>query len=325
MSLWVPTAKCDLKLPKKADGLYQYGPQFYNILKVYQSATPGANIAITFAEGGWHEQGGFTATLSEPNPVTSGVDEKKSLQLHNDTGWTVFAVQIGVDTGTIGGGLTEIPRDAAQPPAFPRQIEQVEEAVAWIKKWAEAFNGNKSRIFLFGASAGGHIVSVAGQTLNKTKPGTIKAVVSLSGPQDLKECAEQCVLGEKAAQWMEHIGKSIATAESTSLINLSQADITKWIKNEAMTQSHKEQLEQMCAQWSPTNSGLYLDKNTCPRTYFAHQVGDSIVPSSQATSAYAKFLAAGITVGKTVVEEGGHGWAMYGPSSASFIPFCNAA
>ncbi|MFA5992154.1 MAG: alpha/beta hydrolase [Candidatus Pacearchaeota archaeon] len=70
---------------------------------------------------------------------------------------------------------------------FPKQIEDLNASVLWIKQHAEEYNLDKEKIGLIGFSAGGHLAS-----LLAVQSRDIKAVVSCWGPQNLKTLILQC-------------------------------------------------------------------------------------------------------------------------------------
>ena len=66
---------------------------------------------------------------------------------------------------------------------FPACIEDVEEAIRWVKKHATEYKGDPQRIALIGESAGGHLVCLAAA---RAKDDTrVAAVVGFAAPTDL--------------------------------------------------------------------------------------------------------------------------------------------
>jgi acetyl esterase/lipase len=66
---------------------------------------------------------------------------------------------------------------------FPACIEDVEQAIRWVKKHAAEYKGNPQRIALVGESAGGHLVCLAAA---RAKDDTrVAAVVGFAAPTDL--------------------------------------------------------------------------------------------------------------------------------------------
>lgn len=76
-------------------------------------------------------------------------------------------------------------------------VQDVKRAIAWMRENAASYGVNPNRIVLAGASAGGHLALMAAYTSHKaqfTPSGledrdlSVKAVISLYGPNDLKVC-----------------------------------------------------------------------------------------------------------------------------------------
>jgi acetyl esterase/lipase len=72
-------------------------------------------------------------------------------------------------------------------PAYPYKamIDDVEAAIAFVKKNAREYNVDKKRIVLMGESAGAHLVNLVG--MRNRKPADVAAVVSFYGPIDIME------------------------------------------------------------------------------------------------------------------------------------------
>jgi alpha-L-fucosidase 2 len=67
---------------------------------------------------------------------------------------------------------------------FPACIEDVEQAIRWVKKHAAEYKGDPQRIALIGESAGGHLVCLAAA---RAKDDTrVAAVVGFAAPTDLE-------------------------------------------------------------------------------------------------------------------------------------------
>ena len=71
---------------------------------------------------------------------------------------------------------------------FPAALEDVEAAVAWVRKHGAEHQLDGRRIVLAGESAGGHLVSLAGARDN-ARLG-LRGVIGLSAPQDLLAMSE---------------------------------------------------------------------------------------------------------------------------------------
>jgi alpha-L-fucosidase 2 len=66
---------------------------------------------------------------------------------------------------------------------YPAAVEDVEEAVRWVRRHAKEYKVDTRRIALMGESAGGHLVAFVG--VRPTKETRVAAVVDFYGPHDL--------------------------------------------------------------------------------------------------------------------------------------------
>ena len=126
-------------------------------LDIYPSVTEVPSPIVIFVHGG----GWVTNDKKEQTSYAKGLQ---------NAGITVFNINY---------------REAdATHAAFPRSLEDIEEAVRWAVARGPAFNGRPDRVFLVGGSAGGQLVAAVAIRMNATEP-LIKGVVSLSGPFDV--------------------------------------------------------------------------------------------------------------------------------------------
>ena len=65
---------------------------------------------------------------------------------------------------------------------FPADLDDVEDAVKWVRRHARQYHVDKDRLALIGESAGGHLVAMAGAR-SRIK---VAAVVDFYGPNDLR-------------------------------------------------------------------------------------------------------------------------------------------
>jgi acetyl esterase/lipase len=89
-------------------------------------------------------------------------------------------------TWLASSGYVVIAVDYRHAPAWrwPAQIDDVNEALAWVGAHAHQYDGDTSRVVLMGRSAGAHLATMAGWF---TSPIRIRGVVSYYGPVDLSE------------------------------------------------------------------------------------------------------------------------------------------
>ena len=76
---------------------------------------------------------------------------------------------------------------------FPAQIEDIRDAIVYLREHAANHNIDQSRMAIFGSSAGGHLTSFTGIAANSPNlpyledvdEASIKAIITIYGPQDL--------------------------------------------------------------------------------------------------------------------------------------------
>lgn len=247
---------------------------------MYPSTVPGAALVVGLAEGGWHEQ--RMATL---NNVMQGIQTTANM--------TTMAVQVTTDT----------PANAFQPPAFPTQIEQVEEAVLWAKANAAAFNANAADTTLLGGSAGGHLAVMTTFKMNKAHGATyIRGVAGLSCPLNLKALVPQALAGE------------------FNILSLHYA-LNRTIK-QFETEPNEPALKLLEEQSSPFYN---IDPPTAPKIWLATSEVDGLVPPAQTNEMVTALEAAGVPVTKKVHAGGGHAFAYWASVKAEVIAFLQAA
>jgi acetyl esterase len=135
----------------------RYGPGYRQVTDVFQSASPNSPLVVLVHGGGWR----FDFALSQFAP------QSKALQAQ---GFTVFDIQYKPDSETT--------------PAFPMEPNDVMLATRWAIANAASFSADPGKVVLLGGSAGGHLVSLAAEQLDSESPGTVKGVISLSGPMN---------------------------------------------------------------------------------------------------------------------------------------------
>ncbi len=71
-------------------------------------------------------------------------------------------------------------------PSWPENLDDVREAVRWVRRHAADYAIDPTRIAAIGSSAGGHLAALLGTNAGGADPGSrVQAVVDLYGPTDL--------------------------------------------------------------------------------------------------------------------------------------------
>jgi acetyl esterase/lipase len=247
-----------------------YGPSPGEKGTVFAAAKPGATVVVLVHGGGWRTQ-------------TNEIEESaqaKSLQLK---GFTVFDINYDQDSPTTV--------------AFPLEPAEVETAIEWIIARAAAYNGNASNVVLLGGSSGGQLVATAAEALDASAPGTVRGVVSLSGPYDLQLLVQQAIKKEiKDLNYIKSIGQALGCASNLQTCSSSYE-----------------------AEWSPD---LHIPETGCPTWLLVSSVE---VPSDtlQAEVMLAHLNESACPATFKEVPKG-HGFYLWGEVSTQVVEFIRA-
>jgi acetyl esterase/lipase len=254
----------------------RYGPSYGEHLDVFESLSRSAPIVILIHGGGWRTASALSKYASE----------SKALQAQ---GFTVFDIQYIQDSTT--------------RPAFPYEPNDVMLATRWAIANAAKFHADPTNVVLLGGSAGGQLAAVAAEQLDKANPGTVRAVVSLSGPMNL------------ASMW-----KLIENGEFTSesfIYSLEQA--LGRLPGETVFSSESER-QAYPAAWSPA---LHVASQGCPKWLLFHSQEEAI-PLSQAQEMASALSKAGCGVSLQVVPGAKHSFAYWGSVASTIFSFIHS-
>ncbi len=151
-----------------------YGTEDQQVLDVYAPATPNGGAIIWLHGGGWADLDGATDTLASEEQAGM----QPVVQAMYRRGWTVFSVRYsGTDEAT-----------------FPKPLQDVKQAVRWVKVHASEFGVSPNSVVAMGFSAGGHLAAMLGVTAGTFEPAVpaalagvtskVAAVVSIAGVLD---------------------------------------------------------------------------------------------------------------------------------------------
>lgn len=215
----------------------------------------------------WVHGGGFVSGDKKPPPASlfGPLQEK---------GWAWFSVNYRL----------------APQHAFPAQTDDVEGAVAYIKQHAREFKVDPRRLVLFGASAGGHLVSFVGA--HHAKGNEVAAVVSFFGEHDLVDRVHP-----KGACMMD--GKVV---ENPGPLCLSPG-LSKFLGITVDSPNAEEVVRKASpATWVRHNMPAYL---------LIHGTKDFAVPYEQSERMLEAMTKAGARCELIRVEGGGHGYGAW--------------
>jgi len=248
-----------------------YGPSPSEIANIYASATPNSPIVILVHGGGWRKQ------------IALGKFELPSLHLQADA---LTIVEINYE------------QDSRTTPAFPMEPNDVAAAARWAIAHAGTYNGDPSKLFLLGGSAGANLVDLAGAELNASAPGTVRGVVSLSAPTNfltLLPMIEDNTITNDNFQLSVH--RALGMAEESTVFS-----------------------ETYAARWSPS---LQVSGKTCP-AYLIVNSADEFIPLSQAQGFYSNLLAENCNATLDVLPGNEHAFTYFPKVKAQVVAFLHA-
>jgi acetyl esterase/lipase len=135
-----------------------YGPRWAQHADVYPSTKPNSPIVVLVHGGGWRKQTGLYFLKKESTTLQA-------------RGLTVFNVNY---------------RQVVAGPAFPMEPEDIMLATRYAIEHAREYNGDPGRVSYVGGSAGANVAELAAEKLDEAAPGTVRAVVALSGPTNFE-------------------------------------------------------------------------------------------------------------------------------------------
>jgi acetyl esterase len=165
----------------------------------------------------------------------------------------------------------KLPGSIPQLIKFGTAVDDVRQAVAYVKSHADEYHVDPDRIALLGESAGAQLASMA--ALKPGREGRVRAVVSLYGPSDMARMAA-------TSDW-------IPDGVRDALKGTAFASVLMGALNE----------------FSPVNA---VSKDA-PPFLLIHGTEDPFVPFSQSEELCDKLHAAGASCKLIPVKDGGHG------------------
>jgi acetyl esterase/lipase len=188
-----------------------YGTDPKQVMDIYPAEPANAPMVVLVHGGGWTNNDKKEENL-----------ESKYLQ---SFGFAVFNINYRLDTKKVQ--------------AFPKEVEDVEAATAFAIAHAAEFNGNTAKLVMLGGSSGGQLVGSASQHLNEASAGTVKAVITLSGPFDFPVLLQE--IRENKIE--PHLAKNIPQAlgcvlETTCKTPAKEAWAVQWSPDQQVTSAN---------------------------------------------------------------------------------------
>jgi acetyl esterase/lipase len=247
-----------------------YGPSPNELATIYTPGQPGGTIVVVVHGGGWRLQ----------KLATEVGSQAKSLQLQ---GFSVFNINYDQDSPT--------------EPAFPLETNDVVAATEWAIAHAADYGGNPAKVVLLGGSSGGQLVARAAEQLDAMKPGTVRAVISLSGPMNFSSLVMLARNGQvKDKNYVRSIGQALGCAGELS----------------ACSPAYE-------AEWSPL---MHIPASGCPEwLLFSSEV--DLVAQAQAGEMVSGLRDASCNVTHEVVPTG-HGFSYWSTIAKQVFAFIKA-
>ena len=255
-----------------------YGPRMRQYLDIYPSRTPNAPVVVLVHGGGWRVF----------DDLQRFERESEALQKQ---GITVFTINYDQDSPT--------------KPAFPTEPNDVELAIQWAIENAARFDGNPNDVVLVGGSAGGQLVDVAGEQMDAASPGSIRGVVSLSGPSDFLTLVPLIQEGiVENENFITSVYQAVGREENGTPYMFA-------------TQAGEEAYERT---WSPADNPIA----NCPK-WLLFNSQDELIPLSQEQEMYERLEASGCPATMDVVPGTKHAFAYWNSVSETVASFVKSA
>ncbi|MFO0917409.1 MAG: prolyl oligopeptidase family serine peptidase [Planctomycetaceae bacterium] len=196
----------------------------------------------------------------------------QTFQLLCKKGFTVFAIR--------PGSITKF--------SAPEMITNLNDGIRWVKKHAKAYEIDPDRLGMMGASAGGHLASLAAITADnvaeRSKNTTVKAVAVFFPPTDFLDFGGVKIDARAEDRWGEMV-RRLAFPQGVG------ADTD-------------EEIEEKLTKISPAR----LVNAQAPPFLIIHGDADPLVPLQQSERLTASLKQAGVPVELIVKKGGAHPW-----------------
>lgn len=281
-------AKAVREKPQNASGeglFYErvsYGPRYGQRQDIWASATPNSPLIVLVHGGGWRQQGALTYLKRQA----------LALQAH---GFSVFSINYKQTTPS--------------RPAFPYEPEDVVLATQWAIAHASNYNANPANVIVLGGSAGGNLAALAAEQLDAAKAGTVKAVISLSGPMNFETLVPMVENGQIAnASFVTSIYRALGGDEEEGFFG----------------EGEEGEAEETLALMREGSPALNIPRaQNCPNWLLFTSEHD-LVPASQSQEMVSLLARAGCKASLQVLPGDQHAFAYWNQASESVFSFVKA-
>jgi len=246
-----------------------YGASPYRTVVVYPSATAGSPVVVMVHGGGWASSTGGSYQVRE------------ALGLQR-AGLTVVAANYDTFDRVTG--------------AFPTEVDDVVAAARWSVAHAADWGADGADLELVGGSAGGQLVELAADRLDAEAPGTVRAVVTISGALDLVTLLHDAAAHTISGYLGYHLHKALACGSKAAPCT------------DALAQP-----------WSPAQQ---VTSATCPGNSLIVNDTQELMPLDQPASMVAALTAAGCPVSEILQPGHNHsfnGWLAVSARVTAFL------
>jgi acetyl esterase/lipase len=259
-ALLLPSAAI-AKKPTTSRGV-QYGKQATETATVY----PGGPVPLLLL----HEKG-------EP----SGALASKAGYLQS-SGFTVFNLEWEVAPGKAG--------------IFPFESNQIQEAVTYIQVHAAKWSVVSRDLVMVGGSRGALLADIAAERANAAKPGSVRAVASLSGQVNPQASIERARRGELVKVMTGNLAEAFGCEHDLSVCP-----------------------EAYVREWSP----LLNVTSSAPAMFLTASVDERRASAPDQTEMAEALHRRGVQA-SVLIPDGGHGYGYWGEVREPLVAFLNA-
>ena len=231
--------------------------------------------------------------------------------------FTPFALDAGFAVASLDYRLTSEGGDWGEAPVcWPAQLHDCKAGVRWLRANAARLRLDPERLYAWGHSAGGHLVTMLALTNDEpafegtvgTNLGTssrVEAAIDFAGPSDLFRMNEDHdrSLGPDLGRGLDH--DAVRSPESQLLGANEHGHSLEAIRaNRDSTAWPWKRLRLLCLSASPIEQ---VDEEDDARLLIVHGMKDRIVPALQARRLAQRCEAAGVPHEVIILEDAGHG------------------
>jgi acetyl esterase/lipase len=248
-----------------------YGTNEKQVMDIYPATAAEAPLIVLVHSGGW-----------------SKGDKKSTSRVGlflQKAGYAGFNINYRLDSKTVV--------------AFPMEVEDVENATRFAIAHAAEYHANPANVILIGGSAAGQLVASATERMNAATAGTVRGVVTLSGPSDLPRMLQDFREGK--------------------LSSPLAADVKEAIGCTTLTSCETPEKHAFAVQWSPA------DQPTTPcAPWLIFNSETEVMPLDQPAAMKATLEKEGCPVTETIVPGSLHAFAYWKTEQPQIFAFINA-